>query len=48
VSLIDSTGTHDSELWQKIKPYLEPLGAIAAGAKQDGDQLRSALVVTVP
>jgi uncharacterized protein DUF3352 len=48
VSLIDSTGAHDSEIWQKIKPYLEPLGAIAAGAKQDGDQLRSALVVTVP
>jgi hypothetical protein len=24
------------------------LGALAAGAKQDGDQLRTALVVTVP
>ena len=47
LSLVDSTDARDADLWLKIKPYLEPLGALAAGAKQDGDQLRTALVITV-
>jgi hypothetical protein len=47
VQLVDSTGARDDETWQKIKPYLEPLGALAAGGKKDGDQVRSALGVSV-
>jgi hypothetical protein len=47
VQLVDSTGAHDDETWQKIKPYLEPLGALAAGGKKEGDDLRSAFGITV-
>jgi hypothetical protein len=47
VQLVDSTGAHDDETWQKIKPYLEPIGALAAGGKKDGDDLRSAFGITV-
>jgi hypothetical protein len=47
VQLVDSTGAHDDETWQKIKPYLEPLGALAAGGKKEGDDLRSAFGLTV-
>ena len=46
VSLIDSIAG-DNDTWAGIKPYLEPLGALAAGAKKDGDQLRSAFGITV-
>ena len=47
LDLVDSTGAHDDETWQKIKPYLEPLGALAAGGKKDGDDVRSAFGITV-
>jgi Protein of unknown function (DUF3352) len=47
VQLVDSTGAHDDETWQKIKPYLEPLGAIVAGGKKEGDDVRSAFGITV-
>jgi hypothetical protein len=47
VSLVDSTGAGDDEAWLKIKPYLEPLGALVAGAEKDGDKLRSAFGLTV-
>jgi hypothetical protein len=47
VQLVDSTGAGDDETWLKIKPYLEPLGALAAGGKKEGDQVRSALGVSV-
>lgn len=47
VQLVDSTGAGDDETWLNIKPYLEPLGAIAAGGKKDGDEVRSALGVSV-
>ncbi len=47
VSLVDSTDVGDDEGWQKAKPYLEPLGALAVGAKKDGDKLRSAFGLTV-
>jgi hypothetical protein len=47
LSLVDSTGAGDDEGWLKVKPYLEPLGAIVAGARKDGDKLRSALGVSV-
>jgi hypothetical protein len=46
VSLVDSIAG-DDEGWLKVKPYLEPLGALVAGAKKDGDQLRSAVGITV-
>jgi hypothetical protein len=30
-----------------VRPYLEPLGALVAGAERDGDKLRSAFGITV-
>ena len=47
VQLVDSTGAGDDEGWLKVKPYLEPLGALVVGAQQDGDKLRSAFGITV-
>ena len=47
VQLVDSTGAGDDEGWLKVKPYLEPLGALVAGAQRDGDQLRSAFAISV-
>jgi hypothetical protein len=47
LALVDSTGAGDDEGWQKVKPYLEPLGAVVVGARKDGDKLRSAFGVTV-
>ena len=47
LDLVDSTGAGDDEGWQKVKPYLEPLGALVVGAKKDGDKLRSAFGITV-
>jgi hypothetical protein len=46
VSLVDSIAG-DDDGWLKVKPYLEPLGALVAGAKKDGDKLRSAVGITV-
>ncbi|MEA2332704.1 MAG: hypothetical protein QOH58_2842 [Thermoleophilaceae bacterium] len=46
-SLVESLGVGDDEGWQKAKPYLEPLGALVAGARKDGDKLRSAFGITV-
>jgi hypothetical protein len=46
LALVDSTGAGDDEGWQKVKPYLEPLGALVVGAKRDGDKLRSAFGLT--
>ena len=39
--------TGDSD-YQRAKPYLEPLGALAGGAKPAGDQLESKFRLTVP
>jgi phytoene dehydrogenase-like protein len=47
LELVDSTGAGDDEGWRKVKPYLEPLGALVIGAKKDGDKLRSAFGLTV-
>jgi hypothetical protein len=47
LALVDSTGAGDDEGWQKVKPYLEPLGALVVGARKDGDRLRSAFGITV-
>jgi hypothetical protein len=45
--LVDSTGAGSDEQWQQVKAYLEPLGALAGGAKKDGDKLRSAFGISV-
>jgi hypothetical protein len=47
LALVDSTGAGDDEGWQKVKPYLEPLGAVVVGAQKDGDKVRTAFGVTV-
>ena len=47
LALVDSTDAGDDEGWQKVKPYLEPLGALVVGAEQDGDKVRTAFGVTV-
>jgi hypothetical protein len=47
LALVDSTGAGDDEGWRKVKPYLEPLGALVVGAKKDGDKVRTAFGVTV-
>jgi Protein of unknown function (DUF3352) len=47
LKLVDSTGAGDDEGWQKVKPYLEPLGALVVGAQKDGDKVRSAFGITV-
>jgi hypothetical protein len=47
LALAESEGAAADEDWQKAKPYLEPLGALVAGARKDGDKLRSAFGLTV-
>jgi Protein of unknown function (DUF3352) len=47
LALVDSTGASSDAEWAKVKPYLEPLGALVGGAQEDGDNLRSAFGVTV-
>jgi len=47
LQLVDSTGAGSDEQWQHVKAYLEPLGALAGGAKKDGDKLRSAFGISV-
>jgi hypothetical protein len=47
LALVDSTGAGDDEGWRKVKPYLEPLGALVVGAQKDGDKVRTAFGVTV-
>jgi hypothetical protein len=47
LALADSEGASSDEDWQEVKPYLEPLGALASGARKDGDDLRSAFGLTV-
>jgi Protein of unknown function (DUF3352) len=47
LELVDSTEAASDPDWQEAKPYLEPLEAIVAGARKDGDKLRSVFGVTV-
>jgi hypothetical protein len=47
LALVDSTEAASDPDWQEAKPYLEPLDAIVAGARKDGDKLRSVFGVTV-
>ena len=47
LALADSAGAGGDATWQQVKPYLEPLGALVGGAREDGDKLRSAFGVTV-
>jgi len=48
LDLADSAGAASDEGFQEARPYLEPLGALAGGASEDGDKLRSAFGLTVP
>jgi Protein of unknown function (DUF3352) len=47
LALAEAEGAAADEDYQEAKPYLEPLGAVVAGASKDGDKLRSALALTV-
>jgi Protein of unknown function (DUF3352) len=46
VTLVDAIGEADAD-WDKAKPYLESLNAIASGGKVDGDKAKSRFVVTL-
>jgi Protein of unknown function (DUF3352) len=48
LQLIESTPAADEAEWADVKRYLEPLGALVSGAKEDGDKVSSALRITVP
>jgi uncharacterized protein DUF3352 len=47
LALADSEGAGADEDWRRVRPYLEPLGALVGGARRDGDKLRSAFGLTV-
>jgi hypothetical protein len=47
LELAESEGAGADEDWEKVKPYLEPLGALASGARREGDNLSSVLGLTV-
>jgi hypothetical protein len=47
LALADSAGAGADATWRRVKPYLEPLGALVGGASEDGDRLRSAFGITV-
>jgi hypothetical protein len=47
LALIESTGAASDPEYLEVKPYLEPLGALVGGAREDGDDLRSAFALTV-
>jgi hypothetical protein len=48
LKLVDSTGAGSDGDWAQVERYLEPLGALLVGGKQDGDEISSILRVTVP
>jgi hypothetical protein len=47
LALAESAGAGSDEDFQEVKPYLEPLGALAGGARKEGDTLRSAFGLSV-
>ena len=47
LALADSAGAASDAKWAEVKPYLEPLGALVGGAREEGDKLHSAFGVTV-
>jgi hypothetical protein len=48
VALLEAEGGASAvEDWEQLKPYLEPLGALASGARREGDNLRSVFGLTV-
>jgi uncharacterized protein DUF3352 len=47
LELAEAEGAGADEDYQEAKPYLEPLGALVGGAREDGDNLRSAFALTV-
>jgi Protein of unknown function (DUF3352) len=48
LQLVESTPAAEDAEWAEVKRYLEPLGALVSGAKEDGDKVSSALRITVP
>jgi hypothetical protein len=47
LDLVDSTSSASDSGWQRARPYLEPLTALVAGTRGDGDSVRSALKLVV-
>jgi hypothetical protein len=47
LELVDSTEAGSDTDWQEAKPYLEPLAALVAGARKEGDKLDAAFALTV-
>jgi hypothetical protein len=47
LALAEAEGASADEDWEKVTPYLEPLGALASGARREGDNLRSVFGLTV-
>lgn len=48
LELVESTPLAADADFQQVKSYLEPLGALFAAGKKDGDDLDSLLRLTVP
>jgi Protein of unknown function (DUF3352) len=47
LELAENEGAAAEEDYQEAKPYLEPLGALVGGAREDGDKLRTVFALTV-
>jgi hypothetical protein len=47
LELAEAEGAGSDEHFQEAKPYLEPLGALVGGAREEGDKLRSVFGLTV-
>jgi hypothetical protein len=48
LKLIDDTPAADQAEWRQARRYLEPVSALIAGAKKDGDRVSSVLRITTP
>lgn len=48
VALAEASGAASDADWREAKPYLEPIGAIVGGTKEEGGKLLSKVRVTVP
>lgn len=47
LELIDRSGAGANPEWEQAQPYLEPLSALVAGTKGEGDDMRSAMKIVV-
>jgi len=48
LSLAEALGAADDPDYRRVKPYLEPLGALLGGTKKEGDRVESRLRITLP